>query len=212
MRALGVTLLALVALFGLLFGLAVARYPGGTWFDPAAPGHDLLRNFLCDLTQPVALNGQPNPGVGFARAAMLVLDAALLCHFLAIPALAPPTPLARPLRAAAVVSFLGILAVPMTPSLRFGSLHTVAVLAGTIPGIAAGVLSTSMLARSEHRWLFRLGAAVLAVAAVDAALYVTHTLRGGAPPLLLPLLQRVALTILLGWMTLIASTMLRRWR
>lgn len=210
MRALGVTLLVAVGLFVLFVALAVVRYPGGTWFDPNAPGHDLWRNFLCDLTQPVALNGRPNPGVGFARAAMFVLDAGLLCHFVAIPALCPPSPLGRPLRAAALVSFLGILAVPLTPSLAVGSLHTVAVLSGTVPGIAAGVLSTSMLARSAHRWLFRLGAAVLIVAAIDAALYVTHTVSGGAPPLLLPVLQRIALVFLLGWMTLIAASMLRR--
>lgn len=210
MRAIGLTLLAAIALFALLVQLAIVRYPGGTWFDPTAPGHDLFRNFLCDLTQPIALNGRPNSGAGFAKAAMIVLDAGLLCHWLAIPELCPPTSLARPLRIAAIVSFLGIVAVPLTPSLRLGVIHALAVLAGTLPGIAAGILATYMLARSSHRWLFRLGATVLVVAAIDAGLYFFHTVAGGAPPLLLPVLQRIALLILLAWMTTVAVTLLRR--
>jgi hypothetical protein len=210
MRAIGVTLLFAIALFALLVQLAIARYPGGTWFDPSAPGHDLFRNFLCDLTQPIALNGRLNPGAGFAKSAMIVLDAALLGHWLAIPELCSKTSLARPLRAAAIVSFLGIVAVPLTPSLRLGVVHSLAVLAGTVPGIAAGMLATYLLARSPHRWLFRLGAAVLIVATIDAVLYFAHTALGGPPPLLVPVLQRVALVLLLTWMTAVAVTLVRR--
>lgn len=208
MRAIGVTLLAAIALFALLIQLSITRYPGGTWFDPHAPGHDIFRNFLCDLTQPVALNGRPHPGAGFAKAAMFVLDAGILGHWLAIPTLCPPTPLARPLRIAAIVSFLGIVAVPLTPSVQLGVIHALAVLMGTLPGIAAGVLATCMLARSQHRWLFRIGLAVLVVAALDAALYVAHTVAGGPPPLLLPVLQRGALVLLLSWMTAVALELL----
>ena len=72
------------------------------------------------------------------------------------------------------------------------------------------LVATYMLARSKHRWLFRLAAAVLLIAAVDAAIYVMHTLSGGPVPLLLPVLQRLALFVLLTWMTATAVTLLRQ--
>lgn len=209
MRALGVTLLITIAVFALLIQLAIQRYPGGTWFDPTAPGHDLFRNFLCDLTQPVALNGRANPGVELAKVAMIVLDAGLLCVWLAVPAICAASSLARWVRGLGAVSFAGIVAVPLTPSLKLGVIHAVAVLAGAIPGIAAGVLANAMLARSTHRLLFRLGAALLAVAAIDAAIYAVHTIAGGVPPVALPALQRIALVLLLVWMVAIAATVLR---
>jgi hypothetical protein len=209
MRALGVALLSSIAVFALLVQLAILRYPGGTWFDPSAPGHDLFRNFLCDLTQPIALNGQYNPGVGLAKTAMIVLDMGLLCMWIAVPAICPPSPLGRWVRRLGVVSFFGIVAVPLTPSLRLGVIHAMAVMSGALPGIAAGVLANAMLAGSPHRWLFRLGAVTLVIAGIDAAIYAVHTLAGGAPPLALPLLQRIALILLLCWMAAMSVTLMR---
>jgi hypothetical protein len=109
-----------------------------------------------------------------------------------------------------VVSFLGIVAVPLTPSLEHGALHIFAVLAGALPGIAAGVLANVLLARSPHRNLFRLGVALLLASAVDAALYVHHIASTGPPVLALPVIQRVALTLLLAWLIAIAVTLLRQ--
>lgn len=207
-RALGLVLLASIAGFALLIELAIVRYPGGTWFDRAAPGHDFFRNFLCDLTQPIALNGQDNPGVGLARAGMVVLDVGLLCLWLSIPRLCDATPLARWLVGLGMTSFIGVVAVALTPSLRLGTLHAVAVLCGTLPGIMAGVLANIMLARSAHRFLSRLSSVLLIVSAIDAAIYAVHTVAGGPPPLALPVLQRLAMVVLLAWMTAVALTML----
>lgn len=209
-RALAFVLLASIAGFALLIHLAIVRYPGGTWFDRTAPGHDLFRNFLCDLTQPIALNGRDNPGVGLARACMVVLDVGLLCLWLSIPRLCDPTPLARWLVGLGTISFVGVVAVPLTPSLRLGALHAVAVLCATLPGIAAGVLASIMLARSPHRLLSRLSSVLLIVSAIDAAIYAVHTLAGGPPPLALPVLQRIAMVVLLTWMAAVALTMLSR--
>src|SRR5688572_11608153 len=107
MRAIAIGLFLSVALFVALIGRAIALYPGGTWFDPGAVGHDPFRNFLCDLTQPVALNGMVNPGARWAGAGMIALDVGLLLVWLAVPLLAPSR-LGRALRMMGVLSFLGI--------------------------------------------------------------------------------------------------------
>src|SRR5260370_5416135 len=79
LRAVGTAVLGLIGASVVLLVLAIASYPGGTSFDRSAPGHDLLRNFLCDLTAPVALNGAANPrGATLASLAILLLGVALI--------------------------------------------------------------------------------------------------------------------------------------
>jgi len=209
MRVVALGLFVCVATFVALIARAISLYPGGTWFDPGARGHDLLRNFLCDLTQPIALNGAVNPGARVAGGAMLVLDLGLLLLWMAIPWLAPSR-FARLLRIAGVASFLGIIAVPLTPSLEHGIVHAIAVLSGVVPGIAAGVLANLMLWGSEHPRLYRLGVAILIFSAIDAVLYFHHIVFAGPPVLALPAIQRVALGLLLTWMLAIAITLLRQ--
>lgn len=212
MRVVAIGLLVAVAAFVALIARAIKLYPGGTWFDANTIGHDAFRNFLCDLTQPVALNGATNPGAPFARAAMFVLDVGLLLVWLSIPSLSPRSRLSTLLRVAGVASFLGIVAVPLTPSLQFGVLHAVAVFTAAIPGIAAGVLAAVLLARSSHPRLHRLCLAILVVSFVDSMLYVHHVVFAGPPMAAVPALQRVALAMMLAWMIAIAVTLLRRER
>ncbi len=50
--------LAGTACFVACFGIAIALYPGGTWFNRRAEGHSFWMNFLCDLMQSRALNGE----------------------------------------------------------------------------------------------------------------------------------------------------------
>src|SRR4051812_39804109 len=73
------------------FGFAAASYPGGTWTDRRAPGHSLLRNYLCDLMQTRALNGQEaQAGSIAARGGMTVMMVAVGAFFALIAGLAPP--------------------------------------------------------------------------------------------------------------------------
>lgn len=59
-RLLALAVVPPLLVFVALMAAAMASYPGGTWEERSAQGHSQLRNFLCDLTRPVALNGQPN--------------------------------------------------------------------------------------------------------------------------------------------------------
>ena len=72
----------LLAFVGLT-GFAMASYPGGTWEERQAPGHSQVRNFLCDLTRPVALNGAPNAaGAQAADLGLMAFVIALAPFFL----------------------------------------------------------------------------------------------------------------------------------
>ncbi|EYF06453.1 hypothetical protein [Chondromyces apiculatus] len=208
-RRLAVMLLGCALGAGVLLAASMVLYPGGTWMDAQAHGHDFFRNFVCDLTQPVALNGVPNRGARPAQAGMLLLVGAFLPFWWLMPRLFPEeAKLGQWVRAAGMVSLAGLVAVPLLPSLVFGKLHAAAVLVASVPALVAGWLSVRGL-RARPR-LQVLGTATVAAALVDAALYARGVVLGGPTLLALPALQKVAATGLLGWMVGVAVVTLRR--
>jgi hypothetical protein len=208
---------AVLAAVGAFVGLELAAmraYPGGTWWDRTTRGARLWQNFLCDLEWRVALDGRPNPvGSRLAEAAMLVLVAGFLPFWWIVPRLftpprAPPgtRALGRSVRALGLVSVGGMSAVTLLPSDRFGALHGAAVVVAGVPGLAAALLATLGLLRGEPapRVAGWLGAATVACALLDFVLYVRTMALGGPGPLLLPATQKVAVALLLAWMSAVA--------
>src|SRR5579883_651412 len=85
-RAAALVVLVSVIVFAVLMRAAMASYPGGTWLDPRAEGHDFWLNFFCDLLHDVSLGGRANEaGAAYARAGMLVLVCGLLAFFWIVP-------------------------------------------------------------------------------------------------------------------------------
>ncbi len=202
-------LLACVSAAVILLGAAMAAYPGGNWLDPRAPGHDFWLNFLCDLTQRVALNGTPNR-VGWKLGALglLALVAALAPFWWLVSSLSFSARLGAAVRLAGRVSLVGLLAVPFTPSQVYGLLHAAAVFTAAVPGLASGALAVvGLRERPALRWI---GGCSLLAAVIDAALYARHVLAPGPTPVALPALQKVAALGLLAWMVGVAGVTLRR--
>jgi hypothetical protein len=208
-RAAGVCLIALSLGFAALMGAAMVVYPGGSFLDRGAVGHHFFYNFFCDLTQPIALNGSPNPlGSTLAQAGMLVLVAAFVPFWVVLPGLFPGDQrLGAAVRGLGLISVVGLVGVPLTPSGRFGALHTMFVFAAGIPGIVAGVLAAVGLWRAPLlRWI---AAVTLLVALVNGALYVHNVVTAGAVPLALPAIQKAAAAGLLCWMVAVGLAVLR---
>ncbi len=195
--------------FVALMAAAMSLYHGGTWIDPRAPGHDFWLNFFCDLLHDHALDGAPNAtGARLATIAMLALIAGMLPFWLASASLVAARPvLAWIVRVAGVTSVVGLVAVPLTPSDRFGALHGVAVLVASVPGLVAtacatvGLLATRDRDRTGMRVLGVIALATFVCAAIDATLYAQHMASGGAvTPPALPAIQKVAAMLLIAWM------------
>jgi hypothetical protein len=88
--ALGRTLFSLVPLSGILtfiilYAIAASRYPGGTKYDPATTGFSMRDNYWCDLLDPTAYNGQPNPARPVGVTATLLLAFCLSMFFYQLP-------------------------------------------------------------------------------------------------------------------------------
>jgi hypothetical protein len=201
-------ILAFVGLFLGLVSVAMANYPGGNWLQRSARGHDLARNFLCDLLGPVALNGLPNTVGSFAmQAALAVLAAGLTVTWWLIPRLLPGPRLARAIRVCAVVSLLGLISIPLTPPSQSYALHAVAVLSGGVPAIVAWVLALYGLGRQPRtRALAGLGLLALLSMVVAFLLYAYQLFWRTRPNLVLPLSHRVATLLCLVWLVRLATT------
>ena len=120
-----------LVVFAALISLAMSAYPGGTWEEPKAAGHSQVRNFLCDLTRPIALNGAPNEaGSRYAELGLLAYAVALIPFFLIMPAVFPDRrKTGRVAAIAGVLAGLGGVGIVLVPSYKFGpDLHGVAVL------------------------------------------------------------------------------------
>lgn len=202
------SLLACTGIGAALLAIAMALYPGGTWIDPQAQGHDFWRNFICDLTHATALNGAPNRGATPAQAAMLVMVPALGLFWVLVPRLFEGRArLGTAIRMMGLVSVAGLVAVPLIPSVPYGLLHSIAVLMASVPGLMAATLSVlGLRARPALRLL---GAVTLLAGAVDAALYTRGVLVPAPTPVVMPALQKVAALGLLTWMAAVGVGALR---
>ena len=210
-RAALATLLCLLGFAGSWLG-AMALYPGGTWLDPTQMGQSFFGNFFCDLAQPTSLSGVPNPvGSRLAQGAMLLFAGALAGLFWVVPQHFAPTLRARAgVRAMGTLSVLVFIAVPLTPSERFGNFHAALALLASALGMLAALVAVRALLISpgRARALGVLGALGLAVGAFAAAVFVWHLRDVGPPPLLVPAAQKVAAMLISLWIAGVAGATL----
>jgi hypothetical protein len=189
---------------------AMRLYPGGNWLDPKAPGHRFFANFFCDLTQPVSLSGVNNPvGSRLAQLGMLSFAAALAALFWVVPEHFGPESRARSwVRGLGACAVLCFVAVPLTPSERFGSAHAALALVSGGFGIASALWAVCAVWAAGRRALAVSGALALAASAIDALLFVLHLGDSTPPPLIVPALQKVAAVLLVGFIAAVARRVL----
>jgi hypothetical protein len=82
-----VLLLPLVGmgLFVLLYVLAAFKYPGGSWMMPQQNGFSFWNNYLCDLLDQNAINGELNTARYLARTSLTVLCLSLFLIWYYLP-------------------------------------------------------------------------------------------------------------------------------
>jgi len=201
-RALAWATTALLAAFAALAAVAMARYPGGAWFDRGTHGYAFWSNYLCDLAGPVALDGHANPGAPFGRVMMLAFAVALVPFWCAGARLAATERMARAIRTAGCTACAIAVFVPFTAGVP-GPWHSIASLAaGTLGSAASAAL---LLACWQRRAALRaaLGALAFASGSVVAVVYL-HAILTGYEPAALPPAQKVAALSYVAWMLAIA--------
>ena len=214
-RIFALAVLPPLLMFATLIALAMREYPGGTWEDAHAPGHSQARNFLCDLTRPVAINGQPNPdGAMFAMFGLYAYVLALAPFFFITPWLfADRKHLGNAVRASGVLCALGGLAIVAFPSWLVGSLmHGVLVLCTAVPGLIAAVGATvgAWTTAQPVREIRFASAATLLFTALTVAVFAAQLARGEETTPGLPVLEKTAMLLSMAWMGFTVAAVFRR--
>lgn len=193
-----------------LMGIAIHLYPGGSFVDRHCAGHSFWLNFLCDLTNDVALNGAPNvTGSRFARAAMTTFAVSVGAFWLVSPALFPEQRrTGRLVRITGVTAALGLGLIPLAT----GPAHAIAIYAVAGPGFVAGIAAfVATLRHGRDRLLVGAASAAMASGLVDAVLYARRVADHyqSCPPAL-PAFQRLGGLLMLLWMATAAWRVLGR--
>lgn len=214
LRAYAWAVLPPLVCFAGLMAVAMALYPGGTWEQRGALGHSQARNFLCDLTRPIALNGQLNSGKHFADFSLLAFVVALGPFFVITPALFEDLPtLGRWVRRCGALCCVGGIVIVALPSYAVGPLlHGVFVLATAVPGLAAAFGATygAFATRTPLRSIRIASVLTLLLALAAAVVFAAQLSRGDETTPGLPVLEKSAICASMAWMLLTVGTVLRR--
>ncbi len=177
-----------IFLFLLLYLLAALNYPGGSWFAPDQVGFSFMNNYLCDLLDQHAINGQLNTARHFARASLAILCLSLLMLWHFLPRLFATQGLNK-----SIMWATGILALAVTLFLTSGTHDVIVRIAGTF-GVIAFVCCFVELFKAGHFKLLTSGLFCLLIFLVNYYIYET-----GAFIQSLPILQKITFFCYLLW-------------
>jgi len=179
-----------VTVFVALYATAAWVYPGGTRSDPGRVGFSFSDNYWCDLLDATTHGGRNNPSRPFAMAALFVFCTGLAVFWWSVPALFPFAPRRGVLvRAAGIISAL-VMAWVATP------LHDLAINVAGGLGVV-GFVATISAVNARGQVVEIVTWSTLFAALSNFAIWQT-----GIGLSVLPLIQKVAFALFLGWMVL----------
>ena len=210
------------------YAVAIARYPGGTWFNRRAIGHSFSSNFLCDLMQTRALNGEDaSVGSSLARVGIVFMLAALAAFYAQVARLETPTRrIGRVAQRAGLLAAVLGLAIPIATSDRFREAHIISVVVAFVPSVLATSCAFWVCWRTKGvaTWVRTVAAITLLAGVIDGVMYAfvyASPLLGMVPASRdtrrlisqsLPLFQRIASLGLLAWVIAMAALSYQRSR
>lgn len=180
--------LAGIVLFVVLYIMAALNYPGGSWVVMDQEGFNFWNNYLCDLLDRNAINGEINPARFFARGSLGVLCASLILLWYFLPAL-----FSKKSINVVVMWLAGLMALVITMSLTSGT-HDITVRIAGIFGVIAFISCFIELYNAKYYSLVYFGIACLLIFLVNYYIYETGTLIRS-----LPVIQKLTFICFILW-------------
>ncbi len=191
--------------FVLLMAASMYAYPGGDQFDLQHDGHRFWHNFVCDLFETEALNGEPNQ-LGAALAGLAVV---LMLLGVLLPLWWHPHGPGEGRRAVVLLSrgagglsTLCMLLMCVEVALRLPLEHALLALTGSGTGLLATVaVVVGGLLQPDRSLLDRgLGLAVVVGAAINIIYFVSVEWGDARLTPVLPGMQKVIAALLVAWL------------
>lgn len=180
--------LAGMGIFVVLYVLAAINYPGGSWMALDQEGFSFWNNYLCDLLDFYAINGDLNPARFFARGSLAVLCVSLILLWYYLPGLFSNKSVNL-----IVMWLAGILALAITMSLTSGT-HDITVRIAGFFGVIAFISCFVELYKAKYFSLLILGIICLLIFLGNYYIYETGTMIRS-----LPVIQKVTFICYILW-------------
>ena len=180
--------LAGMGIFVVLYVLAAINYPGGSWMVLDQEGFSFWNNYLCDLLDLYAINGDLNPARFFARGSLAVLCVSLILLWYYLPGL-----FSNKSTNLIVMWLAGILALAITMSLTSGT-HDITVRIAGFFGVIAFISCFVELYKAKYFSLLILGIICLLIFLGNYYIYETGTMIRS-----LPVIQKVTFICYILW-------------
>lgn len=185
----------------LLYFLAATKYPGGSWTFPNENGFSFWNNYLCDLLDDFAVNGEVNAARLLARASLGSICLSLILLWFYIPKLFLIKSSNR-----IVMWFSGLLALIITLFLTSGTHDVIIRIAGVFGVIALTTLCIEFYKTKFYR-LLTLGIFCLIIFFINYIIYETNVyLR------LLPVIQKITFSSFIFWFVCIDISLYQKAR
>ncbi|MGB5459948.1 MAG: hypothetical protein WBM91_07980 [Eudoraea sp.] len=184
--------LAGMGIFVVLYVLAAINYPGGSWMVLDQEGFSFWNNYLCDLLDLYAINGDLNPARFFARGSLGVLCVSLILLWYYLPGL-----FSNKSTNLIVMWLAGILALAITMSLTSGT-HDITVRIAGFFGVIAFISCFVELYKAKYFSLLILGIICLLIFLGNYYIYETGTMIRS-----LPVIQKVTFICYILWFALL---------
>lgn len=180
--------LVCMGVFVLLYIIAAIQYPGGSWNYMDHEGFSFWHNYLCDLLDVYAINGDLNHARFYARAALGAICFSVILTWYLIPNL-----FKKNSRTIAFMKWSGMLALGITVFLASGTHDIVLRIAGLF-GFIAVATSLLELYRTKYFKLFGLGLFCLIIFVANYFIYETRIMVTA-----LPVIQKVTFVSFMVW-------------
>ena len=177
-----------ILLFVLFYILAALKYPGGSWVMPQQNGFSFWNNYLCDLLDQNAINGELNTARYFARTSLTVLCLSLVLLWYYLPSLFKGKNFNKN-----IMWLSGIAALVATSFLSSGAHDRTVRIAGFFAVIAFLTCFVELL-KARHIKLFVFGIGCLIIFLVNYYIYET-----GLYIRLLPVIQKITFICFIIW-------------
>lgn len=177
-----------MGLFLVLYLLAAFNYPGGSWVSPNQDGFSFWHNYLCDLLDIYAINGETNSARPYAIAALGLLCIALFWLWYNLPRLFKTKNFNQK-----VMKGSGILSLLTIFFLASGNHDKIVRIAGVL-GIIAFVTCSIELFKTGYKYLFFAGILCLSVFLINYYIYETGLFIKS-----LPVIQKITFVLFISW-------------
>ena len=174
--------------FIFFYFMAAKHYPGGSWIVTDTNGFSFWHNYLCDLLDINAINGEPNKGQTYAITALCLLCAGIFFLWSLLPKLfKTKNNIQKIMSTSGYLSLLSIL------FLAIGN-HDVIVRIAGVFGVVAFIACCVELYKTNYKKLFLLG--VVCIITFLSNYYIYET---GICIKALPVIQKFTFALFISW-------------